>query len=216
MTAFSGVRLVITSALRCEAGNVIDAVTITNLGDTTAFSVQLTQAALASPAQNGSPLPQSYGDIGPGQSVSRDVSFGSYPAGSQVLKLKGTYSGALQFSATQLVQIPNCAVVQSTQDTRNGTWASASYGPRVDRLVSHEDNDPLSFLAKVSNEVPTSHEWIEAFDWNLPEAELLFYWFTTDIYFQSSSQQSSHYPVVQVTPWVSRISNNGSNEGVGR
>ena len=206
-------RLVLTSALRCEGGNVIDAVTISNRGDTTALSVQLTQAALTSPAQNGSPLPQSYGDIGPGQSVTHDVSFGSYPAGSQMLKVKGTYAGTFQFNGTVGVTIPNCSVVQNTSDTRNGTLAS--YGPRLDRLVSHEDDGLLSFLT-VSNEVPTSQEWLGASDWNLSEAELLLYWLTTDIYFQSSSQQSSHLPVVKVTPWVSRISNNGNNEGVGR
>ena len=48
-TPFPGVRLVITSALRCDGGNVINAVTISNRGDTTAFSVQLTQAQLQSP-----------------------------------------------------------------------------------------------------------------------------------------------------------------------
>jgi len=212
-TPFAGVRLVITSALRCDGGNVINAVTISNRGDSIAFSVQLTQAALSSPAQNGSPLPQSYGDIGPGVSVTRDVSFGPYPAGSQVLKLKGTYAaGTLQFSATQVVQIPNCAVVQVTPDTRTGTWAS--YGPRLDRLVPHEDHDPLSFLTTARNEVPASHDWLEGFDWNLTEA--LLYWVTTDISFQGGSQQQGHLPVFEVTPWVSRISNNRSDEGVGR
>ena len=212
----------LTSTFRCEGGNVIDAVKIENRGDTTAISVVLTQAQLTSPAVNGTPLPQSYGNIGPGLSVTRDVGFGSYPPGSQVLKLKGTYAGTLQFSATQLVQIPNCAVVQNTLDMRNGTWAS--FGPRLDWLAFHEDQNPLSFLANADNEVtssvtngvPTSSEWLVAFDWNLSEADLLLYWLTTDIYFQRSPQQSSPLPVDYVTPWVSRISNNGSNEGVGR
>jgi hypothetical protein len=212
--AFPGVRLVITSAFRCEAGNVINAVTISNVGDTTAFSVQLTQAALQSPVQNGSPLPLNYGDIGPGQSVTLDVNFGSIPAGQRVLKLRGTFGAGLQFGATQLVQIPNCSVVQSTPDTRNGTWAS--YGPRLDRLVSHEDDDLISFLTQVNNEVPTSQEWVGPFDWNLTEVELLLYWLTTDTYFQRNPQQSSHLPVVHAVAWVSRISDNGSNEGVGR
>jgi acid phosphatase class B len=212
-TPFAGVRLVITSALRCDGGNMINAVTISNRGDTTALNVQLTQAALQSPVQNGTPLPQSYGDIGPGVSVTRDVSFGSVSAGSRVLKLAGTYAGNLQFSGTQLVQIPNCAVVQSTPDMRNGTWAS--YGPRLDRLVSHEDDNPWSFLT-ISKEVPTSQAWLSAADWNVTDAELLLYWFTADSYFQRSAQQPGQLPVFEVTPWVSRISNNGNNEGVGR
>jgi hypothetical protein len=212
-TPFAGVRLVVTTALRCEGGNVIIAVTVSNRGDTTAMGVQLTQASLTSPAQNGSPLPQSYGDIGPGVSVSHDLSFGSYPAGQQVLKLKGTYAGTLQFSSTQIVQIPNCAVVQNTLDLRNDTWAS---GPRLDRLVAYEAEQRWSFLTNVGEEVPTNYGWVGAFDWSLPEAEVLLYWLTTDLYFQSVSQQSSHLPVVSVTPWVSRISNDGNNEGVGR
>ena len=39
---FPGVRLVTTTTLRCEAANVIGAVTVTNNGDTAANNVQLT------------------------------------------------------------------------------------------------------------------------------------------------------------------------------
>ena len=202
-----------TSTFRCEGGNVIDAVKIENRGDTTAVSVQMTQASLSSPVVNGTPLPQSYGNIAPGVSVTRDFSFGSYPPGAQVLKLKGTYTGGL-INSSQPVQIPNCAVVQNTPDIRTGTWAS--FGRRFDWLASHEDEDPLAFLAVASNEAPASQEWLGASDWDLTEAEHLLYWLTSGIYFQSIPQQSSPLPDGHVTPWVSRISNNGSNEGVGR
>ncbi len=204
---FAGVRLVISTIFRCEGGNIVAAVAISNQGDTTAFSVQLTQAALSSPAQNGTPLPQSYGDIGPGQSIAHDVGFGSYPAGQQVFKLKGTYAGTLQFSSTQLVQIPGCVVSQSTVNTSNGALASS--GSLLDLLGSQKDDDPLSFLPKVGTDVPTSQQWLEAFDWKLIQPGLLFYWLTTDMNFQRSPQQSSHLQVFHVVPKVSRISNNG-------
>jgi hypothetical protein len=204
---------VISLAFRCEGGNAVAAVAISNRGDSTAFSVQLTQASLTSPAQNGSPLPQSYGDIGPGQLVAHDVSFGSYPAGSQVMKLKGTYAaGTLQFSATQAVQIPGCTLAPNTASTLNAT--SASYGPRRDRLVTPEDVDLWLFLTSISKQVPTSPEWFPAFNLNPSEAELLLYWLAVDTYFQRGPQQPSRLLVVHVIPSVSRISNNGDNKGV--
>ena len=86
-----GVRLVTTTTIRCEAGNVIGAVTVTNNGDTTANNVQLTQATLLSPNQNGSPLPQSYGNNLPLNQL-HDVSFGTYPSGQRALRTRGAFT----------------------------------------------------------------------------------------------------------------------------
>ena len=97
--------------------------------------------------------------------------------------------------------------MQNSLTANNGT--TASFGPRVDRLAPNADADPLAFLAKVGAPAPTSQEWLEAFDWKLTKPELLFYWLTMDMYFQSTPQQSSHLQVFHVVPVVSRISKNG-------
>jgi hypothetical protein len=100
-----GVNLVVTSTLSRTSGtNVAAAVSIQNLGSATANNVMLTTAKLG--ATNGTPLPQSLGNLAPGASVNTTVNFNnSTPGASANLVIGGTYTGG-NFSSTRRVTIP--------------------------------------------------------------------------------------------------------------
>jgi hypothetical protein len=100
-----GVRLVVTSTLtRTSPTNVLANYTVQNIGSTTAANVMLTTAKLGS--TNGTPLPQSLGNIAPGGSASGDVNFtNSSPGTASTLTLGGSYTGG-SFSSTKRVTVP--------------------------------------------------------------------------------------------------------------
>jgi hypothetical protein len=100
-----GVRLVITSPLvRTSATNVQTTVTVRNTGTIPAANVLLNTAKLG--ATNGTPLPQSLGSLGPGDSASVVVNFtNSTPGAASTLSVGGTYTGG-SFSNTARVTIP--------------------------------------------------------------------------------------------------------------
>jgi subtilisin-like proprotein convertase family protein len=104
-TPCGDVRLVVTSTLtRPTAGTVQASYSVQNIGTTTANNVMLTTAKLGS--TNGTPLPQSLGNIAPGGSVASTVIFAnSTPGASSTLILGGTYTGGT-FSSTKRVTIP--------------------------------------------------------------------------------------------------------------
>ncbi len=104
-TPCGGVRLVVKSSLtRQSAGTVLAAVTVENIGSVTANNVMLTTAKLG--ATNGTPLPQSLGNLAPGGSVSTTVSFSNAtPGASSSLTLGGTYTGGM-FTSTKRLVIP--------------------------------------------------------------------------------------------------------------
>ncbi|HEY6119516.1 MAG TPA: S8 family serine peptidase, partial [Pyrinomonadaceae bacterium] len=104
-TPCGGVRLVVTSSLsRADASTVVAAVTVQNIGSTTANSVTLTNAKLGS--TNGAPLPQSLGNLAPGASASTTVNFSnSTPGANSTLTVGGTYTGGT-FSSNKRVTIP--------------------------------------------------------------------------------------------------------------
>jgi hypothetical protein len=116
------VRLVTSSTFACDGDVVNGTITITNRGDSVAAAVQLTQAALVSPPADGSPLPQSFGDIGSNQSVSRNFSFGIYPSGSRVLRTRGTFGAGSQFGGTQIVSIPPCSAAAFFIPDLGNSW----------------------------------------------------------------------------------------------
>jgi subtilisin-like proprotein convertase family protein len=104
-TPCGDVRLVVTSSLSRPASSTVAAnVTVQNIGSTTANNVKLTTAKLG--ATNGTPLPQSLGNLAPGGSVSTTVFFSnSTPGASSTLTVGGTYTGGT-FSSTKRVTIP--------------------------------------------------------------------------------------------------------------
>jgi len=104
-TPCGGPNLVVTTTLsRTGASNVLAAVTIQNIGAVVANNVMLTTAKLG--ATNGTPLPQSLGNLAPGASVNTTVNFNnSTPGASSTLVIGGTYTGG-NFSSTRRVTIP--------------------------------------------------------------------------------------------------------------
>ena len=104
-TPCGGVRLVVTSSLtRPASSTVLADVTVQNIGSTAANNVMLTNAKLGS--TNGTPLPQSLGNLAPGASVSTTVNFSnSTPGANSTLTLGGTYTGGT-FSSNKRVTIP--------------------------------------------------------------------------------------------------------------
>jgi subtilisin-like proprotein convertase family protein len=104
-TPCGGVRLNVTSTLtRIDATHVSSTLTVQNIGNAVANNVILTTAKLGS--TNGTPLPQSFGNIAPGASVSSTVSFiNSTPGASPTLTMGGTYTGG-SFNSTKRVTIP--------------------------------------------------------------------------------------------------------------
>ncbi|MBA3323366.1 MAG: hypothetical protein H0T45_18245 [Pyrinomonadaceae bacterium] len=90
-------------------GNVQAEVTIQNQGTGIASSVTLTQATLSSPTTAGAPLPQSFGNLGAGQSATRTVTFSGTnnpPGANRVLQLRGNYNGGTSFSSARSVILP--------------------------------------------------------------------------------------------------------------
>ncbi len=99
------VRLVVTSTLtRMSSTNVRASYTVQNIGSTSAANVMLTTAKLGS--TNGTPLPQSLGNIAPGGTAGGDVNFtNSSPGTASTLTLGGTYTGGT-FTSTRRVTVP--------------------------------------------------------------------------------------------------------------
>ncbi len=96
-----GVRLVTSSTLTCTSpSNVQAMITVSNIGTLPANNASLTIAKLGS--TNGTPLPQSLGNIAPGGSVTVTVNFAS--SGGTTLTTGGTYTGGT-FSGTKRVSI---------------------------------------------------------------------------------------------------------------
>jgi hypothetical protein len=86
----------ITSLVRSNCGSIAVGVTVQNAGGTTANNVRLTTGTLAAPTTNGTPLPQSLGNLGPGQWATRVITFSgtNNSAGQKrTLIFGGTYNG---------------------------------------------------------------------------------------------------------------------------
>jgi hypothetical protein len=102
-------RIVTNTVLTRVGGNIQADVTIQNQGTGAANGVTLTQATLSSPTTTGSPLPQSFGDLGPGQSATRTVTFSGTndpPGVNKLLQLRGTYNGGAVFTGARSVILP--------------------------------------------------------------------------------------------------------------
>ncbi|MGH9944921.1 MAG: hypothetical protein ACRD9R_21435, partial [Pyrinomonadaceae bacterium] len=102
-------RIVTTTVLTRVGGNVQADITIQNQGTGVANGVTLTQARLSPPTTDGAPLPQIYGDLGPGQSATRTVTFSgtnNLPGAVRVLQLRGTYNGGAVFTSARSVRLP--------------------------------------------------------------------------------------------------------------
>ena len=84
-TPCGGVRLVVTSQVtRSDESTVQATITVQNIGSETANNVTVTTAKLGS--TNGTPLPQSLGNLAPGATVNAVVNFAnSTPGASSVL-----------------------------------------------------------------------------------------------------------------------------------
>jgi len=97
--------VVVTSTLtRMNATTVVGNLSIQNIGAVTANNVTLTNAKLG--LTNGTPLPQSLGNLAPGATVNTTVSFAnSTPGATSTLVIGGTYTGG-SFSNTKRVTIP--------------------------------------------------------------------------------------------------------------
>ncbi|MFN2407499.1 MAG: choice-of-anchor Q domain-containing protein, partial [Pyrinomonadaceae bacterium] len=88
--------ITITSLVRSNCGSIAVGVTVQNTGGTTANNVRLTTGTLAPPTTNGTPLPQSLGNLGPGQWATRVITFSgaNNSAGQKrTLTFAGTYNG---------------------------------------------------------------------------------------------------------------------------
>ena len=99
------VRLDVTSTLnRTNASTVAATITIQNIGSLTANNVMVATAKLG--ATNGTPLPQSLGNLAPGASVTTTVNFAnSTPGAGSTLSIGGSYTGG-KFSSNKRVTIP--------------------------------------------------------------------------------------------------------------
>jgi len=100
-----GANVVVTSTLtRMNATTVVGNISVQNIGAVTANNVVLNNAKLG--ATNGTPLPQSLGNLAPGATVSTTVNFtNSTPGASSTLVVGGTYTGG-SFGTTKRVTIP--------------------------------------------------------------------------------------------------------------
>jgi hypothetical protein len=100
-----GANVVVTSTLsRMNGTTVVGNITLQNIGAVTANNVTLTTAKLG--ATNGTPLPQSAGNLAPGATFNTTVNFtNSTPGASSTLVVGGTYTGG-SFSTTKRVTIP--------------------------------------------------------------------------------------------------------------
>ncbi|HXQ73950.1 MAG TPA: S8 family serine peptidase [Pyrinomonadaceae bacterium] len=97
--------VVVTSSLvRMNATTVVANITLQNIGAVAANNVNLSTAKLG--ATNGTPLPQAAGNLAPGATVNKTVSFtNSTPGATSNLVIGGTYTGG-SFSTTKRVTIP--------------------------------------------------------------------------------------------------------------
>lgn len=104
--ACQGSPLISTSTvLSCSGSNTVATITVTNSGTATANNVMLTTAKIG--AVNGTPLPQSVGNLAPGASAVHTVTFSGAPSGNTNLQVGGTYTGGT-FNSSKRVIAPNC------------------------------------------------------------------------------------------------------------
>lgn len=104
-TPCGGVRLVVTSSLsRTGPSTVVASFTVQNIGSAPANNVMLNLARLG--VTNGTPVPQSLGNLAPGASASSTVNFTNSTSGaSSTLTLGGSYTGG-SYTSTKRVTIP--------------------------------------------------------------------------------------------------------------
>jgi hypothetical protein len=104
-TPCGSANVVVTATLtRMNATTVVGNISIQNIGAVTANNVMLTTAKLG--ATNGTPLPQSAGNLAPGATFNTTVNFtNSTPGAASNLVVGGTYTGG-SFSTTKRVTIP--------------------------------------------------------------------------------------------------------------
>jgi endonuclease G len=96
--------VVTTTLTRQNATTVVANISIQNIGPVTANNVVMNNAKLG--ATNGTPLPQSAGNLLPGATFTTTVNFtNSTPGASSNLVVGGTYTGGT-FSTTKRVTIP--------------------------------------------------------------------------------------------------------------
>jgi hypothetical protein len=97
--------VVVTSTLtRMNASTVVANISLQNIGAVTANNVMLSNAKLG--ATNGTPLPQSAGNLAPGATFNTTANFtNSTPGATSNLVIGGTYTGGT-FSTTKRVTIP--------------------------------------------------------------------------------------------------------------
>ena len=114
-------RIGVSSTLACNGANTVATVTISNTGTATANNVVLTTAKLG--AVNGTPLPQSLGNLAPGASAVAVVTFSGAPSGVQTLQLGGTYSAG-SFTSSRRVNAPTCNVALWPMQKVNPTLAA--------------------------------------------------------------------------------------------
>ncbi len=104
--ACQGSPLISTSTvLSCSGPNTVATITVTNSGTATANNVMLTTAKIG--AVNGTPLPQSVGNLAPGASAVHTVTFSGAPSGNTNLQVGGTFTGGT-FNSSRRVSAPNC------------------------------------------------------------------------------------------------------------
>jgi hypothetical protein len=105
-TASCGSANVVVNATlnRTSSSTVVGNISIQNIGSVTANNVMLSNAKLG--ATNGTPLPQSAGNLAPGATFNTTVTFtNSTPGAASTLVVGGTYTGG-SFSTTKRVTIP--------------------------------------------------------------------------------------------------------------
>jgi hypothetical protein len=81
--------------VRSGCGDVAVAVTVQNVGGTTANNVTITTSTLSSPKTDGAPLPRNFGNLAPGQWATTVLSFAGsqHPSGStRILQVDGSHS----------------------------------------------------------------------------------------------------------------------------
>jgi hypothetical protein len=88
--------VIVTALVRSNCGSLSIAVTVQNSGGATANDVRLTSATLAQPTTSGTPLPQTLGNLAPGQWATRVITFSGANQGAgqkRTLTVGGTYNG---------------------------------------------------------------------------------------------------------------------------
>lgn len=98
----------VTPLVRSNCGSIALGVIVKNTGGVTASNVRLTTGTLVQPTTNGTPLPQSLGNLAPGQSVTSVLTFSgtNNPAKQKrTLTVGGTHGGG-SFSEQWKVTLP--------------------------------------------------------------------------------------------------------------